>query len=77
MDVNIIFFGQMKDITGNASLVMQDVDDTQNLMALLEKKYPAIANTRFVLAVDKEIIQTNTALHHNSTVALMPAFSGG
>ncbi len=77
MEVNIIFFGQMKDITGTANLVMQDVGDTENLMALLEKKYPAITNTRFVLAVDKEIIQKNTALHHNSTVALMPAFSGG
>jgi molybdopterin synthase sulfur carrier subunit len=77
MDVNIIFFGQMKDISGSANLVMQDVGDTENLMALLVNKYPAISNTPFVLAVDKEIVKKNTPLHHNSTVALMPAFSGG
>ncbi len=77
MEVNILFFGQIKDITGTADLVMQDVPDTEKLLALLEKKYPAISGTRFVLAVDKTITQINTPLHHNSTVALMPAFSGG
>ncbi len=77
MEVNIIFFGQIKDITGKDTLVMQDVPDTEKLLALLEKEYPAISGSRFVLAVDKTIIQKKTSLTHNCTVALMPAFSGG
>jgi molybdopterin synthase sulfur carrier subunit len=77
MHVNILFFGPIKDITGSGSLVMEDIADTQTLVAALQAQFPRIAGTRYVLAVDKQIIQKNTALSHESTVALMPAFSGG
>jgi molybdopterin synthase sulfur carrier subunit len=77
MHVNILFFGQLKDITGSGNLVMEDITDTETLVTALQSKYPRIAGSRYVLAVDKQIIQKNTALSHESTVALMPAFSGG
>lgn len=77
MQVNIILFGQLKDIAGRSNIVVEDVPDTEKLMASLHKKYPAIANTKFILAVDKRVVSKNTVLHNNSTVALMPPFSGG
>ncbi len=77
MMVNILFFGPVKDITGSDTLVMEDISDTSALLAALQQKFPAIAHMRFVMAVDKKIIQHNTSLQHNSTVAVMPPFSGG
>ncbi len=77
MFVNILFFGPIKDITGNGNLVMADMPDTDSVVAALKSQFPGITNARFVLAVDKQIVQQNTALRPDSTVALMPAFSGG
>jgi sulfur-carrier protein len=40
-------------------------------------QYPALASEKFVIAVDKKTIATNTALMDHCTVALLPPFSGG
>jgi molybdopterin synthase sulfur carrier subunit len=39
--------------------------------------FPAIAGAKFVIAVDKKVISENTILQGNSTIALLPPFSGG
>ena len=77
MQVTVLFFGQIKDITGNDSLTIADVRDTDTLISTLQTTYPSISGSRFAIAVDKNIIKHNTTLQDKCTVALMPAFSGG
>jgi molybdopterin converting factor small subunit len=43
----------------------------------LNKLYPALADKKYVVAVDKQDVTTNTVLTNNNTVALLPPFSGG
>jgi molybdopterin synthase sulfur carrier subunit len=76
MSLKIILFGKLADIAGNA-VSLDDVADTDGLVSVLHKNYPALANTKYVIAVDKQIIKENTGLNNNSTVALLPPFSGG
>jgi sulfur-carrier protein len=76
MQVNILFFGQLTDITGS-QLVLQEIRDTDALKAELNKRYPALVNSKFIITVDKKNIVENTILNDNSTVALLPPFSGG
>lgn len=77
MKVNILIFGQLTDITGNESLLFDNIEDTDKLVAAMNEKYPALKQAKYIMAVDKQVISTNTKLNSNSTVAFMPAFSGG
>ena len=76
MSIKIILFGKLADIAGN-SVSVKNVADTDSLVNALHEDYPALANTKYVIAVDKQVIKENTVLNNNSTIALLPPFSGG
>ena len=76
MSVKIILFGKLADIAGG-SVSVDNVADTDSLINALHKNYPEIATTKYVIAVDKQLITENTILNKKSMVALLPPFSGG
>ncbi len=76
MPVNIIIFGRLTDITGS-SLALENIGDTNSLVKELHIRYPALADAKYVIAVNKKVANENTALTENSIVALLPPFSGG
>jgi len=76
MGVKIILFGKLADIIGD-SVSVDNVTDTDSLVDSLNKRYPELANTKYVIAVDKQLIKENTVLNKKSMVALLPPFSGG
>lgn len=76
MPINIMIFGQLTDITGT-SLSLDDIPDTDSLIKKLNKLYPELAEKKYVIAVDKQVVTTNAILSDNNTVALLPPFSGG
>ncbi len=69
-------FGRLADIAGN-TISVNNVTDTDSLMNLLHKDYPDLASAKYVIAIDKQVINRNTELNKNSVVALLPPFSGG
>ena len=76
MSVKILLFGKFADIAGN-SVSMSNVADTDSLVNALHKTYPALAEAKYVIAVNKKLINQNTVLDSNSEIALLPPFSGG
>jgi len=76
MSLKVIMFGKLVDIAGN-SVIVDEAKDTDSLVNSLNKTYPALANTKYVIAVNKKVINQNTALSTNSEIALLPPFSGG
>lgn len=76
MSMQIILFGRLAEIAGSAVFV-NDAADTENLIKDLHKIYPALAETKYVIAVNKQVVNSNTLLNENSVVALLPPFSGG
>ena len=76
MSIKIILFGKLADIVGN-SVSLDNVEDTDSLVDSLNKRYPELASTKYVIAVDKRMITENTVLNKKSMVALLPPFSGG
>ena len=76
MDLKIIVFGKLADIMGN-NISISGIDNTDALVKDLNEKYPALIGMKYVIAVDKQIVRTNTLINENSTVALLPPFSGG
>lgn len=77
MEINLLSFGQVADITGKASLKIADVENTNELTLLLAKEYPQLQSIKYSIAVNKKIIRENTQLNHQDTVAILPPFSGG
>ncbi len=72
----MLAFGQLAEILGS-SVQLHDVHDTNALRQYLQEKYPAIKKIAFKTAVNKKIISSNTAIDANTTIALLPPFSGG
>lgn len=77
MKITILAFGQVAGITGNKLALDEEVHDSDSLNTLLHQRYPTLSSLTYLLAVDKEIVTSNTLLKENATVALLPPFSGG
>lgn len=77
MKVTIIIFGQLTDITGSNNITVTDMIDSNGLVVQLNGMYPGLADATYVIAVDGKIISGNIPLNDNSTIALLPPFSGG
>lgn len=77
MEINVLVFGQIADITGEERLKISGITNTVELKQLLHKKYPQLEALEYSIAVNKKIIQENSLLQNEDTVALLPPFSGG
>lgn len=77
MGINVIFFGQLEDLTGTDKIELNYQPDTNQLIAQILSKYPLLVNVSYTVAVDKVMIKQNTILNIGATVALLPPFSGG
>ena len=75
MQTTILAFGSIAEITGK-SFSIADVSDVKSLKIKLLETYPELAHKIFLISVDKRI-STNETILNNSTVALLPPFSGG
>ena len=77
MQIRIMIFGQLTEILNSSTLTLEDIADTNSLVDELNKLYPALAGSKYIMAVNKQTVMTNTVLKEDSTVALLPPFSGG
>jgi len=73
--ISIMAFGQIAEITGNHLSVA--AADTDSLKKILEAMFPTLQSLRYQIAVDKEIISSNTGISEGVQIALLPPFSGG
>lgn len=77
MKVKVLIFGLLKDVTHSPVCELNDVSDTDQVIAEMNKRYPGLEKMKYLVAVEKEIIQGNTPLKDSYTIALLPPYSGG
>jgi sulfur-carrier protein len=77
MPIRIITFGRLTDILNSSEIALQDITDTDSLVSELNRRFPALTEAKYMIAVDKQTINSNTILKDGSIVALLPPFSGG
>lgn len=77
MEINLLSFGQVADITGKDSLKIPDIKNTNELNEFLAEAWPQLKSIKYSIAVNKKIVRENTQLHDQDTVAVLPPFSGG
>jgi len=76
MAVKIQLYGQLKQITG-ASEIITDAADTDGLMKEVAARFPLLENLTCLIAVDRNIVQSNTTIKAGQELALLPPYSGG
>jgi molybdopterin synthase sulfur carrier subunit len=77
MEINLLAFGQIAEVTGKSTWKMVEIKDTNILIKNLEEQFPALVKMKYSIAVNKKVIQENTTINENDTIALLPPFSGG
>ena len=77
MKVKVEIFGKLTDITKNKNFEFQSINDTDSLLQKLYEQFPGLQSASFIIAVNNNLIQDNTMLEDDNTVALMPPYSGG
>jgi molybdopterin synthase sulfur carrier subunit len=75
MEIKVISFGQIAEITGKEFMV--EATDLDSLRLYLIQKFPELSDRKFAFAVNKKLVQENIILNQNDVVALMPPYSGG
>jgi molybdopterin converting factor small subunit len=76
MAVNIQLFGQLKQIAGVSELTME-VADTDGLIKEMLSRFPMLEKLNYLIAVDRNIVQSNTVIKAGQELALLPPYSGG
>lgn len=77
MKINVLVFGQLSDITKRSELEIVDVKNTNELNQKLAEMFPKLSAIKYAMAINKNIVQENTLLNNEDTIALLPPFSGG
>lgn len=79
--MRVLFFGQLKDVTGRGedSLVLPDGACVADVLAECERRYPKLADflSACAIAVNQEFASSVTRLKENDEIALLPPVSGG
>ena len=70
-------FGQLVDIMGSDLIEVADVINSDELISSLQSKYTMLKNVKYKIAVNRNIIHSNTMLQRDAEIALLPPFSGG
>ncbi|WP_145855642.1 MoaD/ThiS family protein [Pedobacter suwonensis] len=77
MEIEIISFGQITEFINNQKIEVDGITDTDAFSKYLENRFPALKNLKYKLALNKNIVQHNTEITNQATIAIMPPFSGG
>ncbi len=77
MKNKVLLFGILEDIVGSKELIISESNSSDELLKNIKKQYPELENKTFQIAVNQQIINTNTTLNDGDEIALLPPFAGG
>ena len=77
MTVQILSFGQLKELVSDGTLELEGATDTDGFNQRLQARFPALKGMKYAVAVNQKMVTQNTSLPAGATVALLPPFSGG
>ena len=75
--MNILLFGQLADIAGAKIIQVDAQADTEELIRHIELVCPSLRGQSYIMAVNRNVIHSKTALPPDAEIALLPPYSGG
>jgi len=70
-------FGVLAEKIGTDSLEIENPGSSEALKRQLLQQFPELQSLTFRMAVDRKLIQAETAISTGQEIALLPPFSGG
>ena len=77
MNVNVLFFGALVEVTKVSSMVLNDVANSEEAIELLHKKFPMLCHYKFSMALNQNFLTDSENLNDGDELALLPPFAGG
>jgi len=77
MEVKVLFFGVLAEVSGTTFKHYQDVRSMGDLKLRIQDDYPEIVHYNFRVSLNSEITDEDSTLKSGDEVALMPPFAGG
>ncbi len=77
MDIDVIFFGVLAEITGTSQKHYRDVTSFDDLKHRIMDDFPEVTHHNFRISVNNEIINEKPVLRDGDEIAYFPPFAGG
>lgn len=77
MDINVLFFGVLAEVTGTTARHYRNIKSFGDLRLRIEDDYPEIVHYNYRIAVNNEIVNNDPSINDGDKIAFMPPFTGG
>lgn len=77
MNIEVLFFGVLADITGTGRKQYKDVTSFSDLKYRIEDEFPEIVHYTFRIALNNELVNEEPLLKDGDEIAYLPPFAGG
>jgi molybdopterin synthase sulfur carrier subunit len=77
MQVKVLFFGVLTEITGNSVKYYNNVSSLGDLRISIQDDFPDIVHYNFIISLNQQIISEDSPLADGDEVAYLPPFAGG
>lgn len=79
MKLKLAFFGVLTEVTGESEmdLYTDDLQSVELLDEYLNSNYPLMGKHKYKVAVNQDIVSSDTVLHDGDEIAFLPPFAGG
>lgn len=77
MEVKVLFFGVLAEVSGTALKHYSDVKSISDLKLRILDDFPEIVHYNFRISHNNEITDNDRLLKSGDEIALMPPFAGG
>lgn len=77
MQVTVLFFGALIEVTNVPSLNIDGIDTTDQALEYLHQKFPLLCHYKFSVALNQDFLSDSANLHDGDEMALLPPFAGG
>lgn len=77
MEVKVLFFGVLAEVTETSCKHYMDVMSVGELKLRIQDDFPEIVHYNFLISINNEIINNDPVINNGDEVALLPPFAGG
>jgi molybdopterin synthase sulfur carrier subunit len=77
MEVKVLFFGVLAEVTCTNCIHYREVKSIGDLKHRIQDDFPEVVHYNFRISLNNEIINNDPKLKDGDEVALMPPFAGG
>jgi molybdopterin converting factor small subunit len=77
MEIKVLFFGVLAEVTGTAIKHYSDAKSIKELIMKVQDDFPEIVHYNYRISLNSELITGDKTLKAGDEIALMPPFAGG